>query len=322
MTCIASPLVTILVPTHGRAKLVPEAIRSALAQSHTNIEVIVLDDASPDDTAAAIAAFSSDPRFRYVRHPANLGIAGNWRAGIGIARGDFFCLLHDDDTYEPHFVEALLRPLMADPTLAYTFCEHRIMDWDGRRLEGSSHLARFHRERLTKGPLRGETLVRAVLFDYSVPVGCSLFRRSIVPPDFIDDRAKGSIDYWLLYRILQTGYGAYYVNDPLMNYRVHSGGMSGSATTYMAEGHIFRLEAMLVDPQLFACRNELVALHRRTMTDYGIDLMQLGRRAEARRALWSALRGWPSTRTLAAFALACNGALGGKLLRRLRKKRE
>ena len=79
-----------------------------------------------------------------------------------------------------------------------------------------------------------------------------MFRRSAVDLGFIDDRAKGAIDYWLLYRLLKTGLGAFYVNRRLMNYRSHGGGMSTRSALYMAEGHLFRFSAILNDPQFAA----------------------------------------------------------------------
>lgn len=315
------PLVTILIPTHNRAAMLGDAVTSALAQTYSPLEIIILDNESKDDTPAVASAFASrDAQVRYVRHPVDLGITGNWRAGIGLARGDFLCLLHDDDTVEPAFVKTLAQPLLADPTLALSFCEHGNMDKDRRPIDDESHLERFARKGMPEGPLRGEALARAILFDYSVPVGCSLFRRSVVTPEFIDDRAKGSIDYWLLYRILQTGLGAYYVPERLMSYRVHGGGMSGSAVAYMAEGHLFRLGEMLADPQLAAHREELKAARCRTLTDYGIELTQLGRRKEARRAFAESLRKKPAVRTLVSLAFSCVGTAGSNALKRWRTR--
>ena len=93
------PLITILVPTYARARYVGIAVRNALAQTYENIEILVLDGASPDGTAAAMEEFHAESRVRYVRHAKTLGISGNWRHGIAAAtfpRGTFFCLLHDD----------------------------------------------------------------------------------------------------------------------------------------------------------------------------------------------------------------------------------
>ena len=311
-------LVTILVPTYGRAHYVDVAVRSALAQTHESIEILVLDDASPDDTSAVMAAFRAEPRVRYVRHAQNLGIAGNWRYGIAAARGEFFCLLHDDDTLEPDFVRTLLAPLSADASLALAFCDHSVMDVKGATQPHAQTSARFRRDQLAAGLLSGDALERAVLVDYSIPVGATLFRRSMVDPVFIEDQAKGAIDYWLLYKVLKTGRGAFYVDQRLMNYRAHAGGMSTRSALYMAEGHLFRFDAILDDPQFAAWWPQISAERRRTRTACGIELTQSGRFSEARRLLWTVLRERPSPRATVAFLLSCVGPLGRWLTSRLR----
>jgi GT2 family glycosyltransferase len=321
MQNINDPLVTILVPTYHRAHMLCDAVVSALGQTYRSIEVVVLDDASPDDTAEKLAPFHADPRFRYIRHERNLGIAGNWHHGITVARGEYFCLLHDDDTFEPTFVKSLLQPLLDDPALAMTFCDHRMMDQEGNRLPADPNTRHFRRDRLAGGRLSQEAFAQAVLVDFSVPVGASLFRRQAMGPDFIDERAKGAIDYWLLYRILKTGGDAYYVNQRLMNYRAHEGGMSSQAPLQMAEGHIFRFDAALSDPMFAAFHRQMADLQRKILIRYGLDLTQVGRRVEARQALRKVLRERSSLRAWIAFLLACSGQPGSWLIRQLRADR-
>ncbi|MBC5784878.1 glycosyltransferase [Ramlibacter sp. USB13] len=91
--------VSVMIPTYNQAGFIREAIASALAQTYENLEVIVGDDASTDDTAAVVAGFS-DPRLRYVRHPANLGRTGNYRALLyEHATGEWVVNLDGDDYF-------------------------------------------------------------------------------------------------------------------------------------------------------------------------------------------------------------------------------
>lgn len=311
------PLVTVLVPTYARAEYLLGAVRSALAQNYGNLEIIVLDDASPDGTTEAMAVFENETRVRYVRHEQNLGIAGNWRHGIRLARGEFFCLLHDDDTLEPDFVSVLLAPLLADEVLALAFCDHSLMDANGHPLPSGPTEHCFGRHLLPHGVL-GAAFAPAVLINNSIPVGASLFRRAVVGPDFIADEAKGAIDYWLLYRVLETGHGACYINRKLMNYRSHQGGMSAKSALSMAEGHLYRHAAVLNNPQFAAWKSQVAAERRHILTCYGIDLAQAGRPAEARLALGEVLREQPSVRATLGLLLASAGPLGRWMISRLR----
>ncbi|MBV9127320.1 MAG: glycosyltransferase family 2 protein [Verrucomicrobia bacterium] len=316
-----NPLVTILMPTHARAHLVPFAVRSALAQTYAPVEIRVLDNASPDDTAGALAEFRADQRFHYHRHPQDLGITGNWRYGIAAARGEFFCLLHDDDTIEPEFIEKLVAPLRADPTLALAFSDHWTIDRHGRRLAEESAAAthRFGRDRLPGGVIAD--LARVGLVEHSVPVGATLFRRAAATPEMIDERARGAIDHWLLYQIVKAGWRrAFYLPERLMNYRVHGGGMStGRGRGGMVAGHLFRYETMLADPAMSPLHEPLRALWAHEATTEGIDLLAAGQRTDARRVLARVLlrQRPPRPRTLAAWALAHLGMPGTWLARRL-----
>lgn len=102
-------LATIAIPAY-KATFLKEAISSALNQTYTNIEVIVVDDCSPEDIEGIIKEFN-DSRIRFYRNTTNLGKddpSKNWNKCLEYAKGDYFALLCDDDTYEPTFVEEML----------------------------------------------------------------------------------------------------------------------------------------------------------------------------------------------------------------------
>jgi len=92
------PKVSIIIPTYNRAKYLQQAIESAFAQDYPNLEVIVSDNASTDETPEVVKKYMVDPRFKYFRNEKNLGIAGNWRRALyEYATGDWALILSDDD---------------------------------------------------------------------------------------------------------------------------------------------------------------------------------------------------------------------------------
>ena len=102
-------LVSIAIPAYKSAYL-SDAIRSALEQDYPNIELIVVDDCSPDDIKSVVDGFK-DARIRYVRNEVNLGSASvvhNWNHCLDEARGEFFVLLCDDDILLPNMVSSML----------------------------------------------------------------------------------------------------------------------------------------------------------------------------------------------------------------------
>ena len=92
------PLVSICIPTYNRAGMIGRAIESALGQTHRNIEVIVVDNASSDNTDAIVAAYS-DKRLTYIKNERNLGLFGNFNRCIELATGKFLHILFPINDY-------------------------------------------------------------------------------------------------------------------------------------------------------------------------------------------------------------------------------
>lgn len=113
-------LVTIVIPTLNRASLLERAIGSALAQTHDPIEVLVVDNASDDETAVVARSFA-DPRLQYHRQPARVGIEQNHRTGLDLARGEFVVFLSDDDLLRQDFVANRMATLARHPGAVVAF---------------------------------------------------------------------------------------------------------------------------------------------------------------------------------------------------------
>ncbi|MHB1937288.1 MAG: glycosyltransferase family 2 protein [Acidobacteriaceae bacterium] len=111
--------VTIGIPTINRSDLALRAIRSALAQTYSNIEVLVSDDASTDDTVARIQEIR-DPRLLLFQQQQRLGLVGNFDFCLRHASGEFFLLLGDDDVLLPTAIERLSAPFLCPDSLVQT----------------------------------------------------------------------------------------------------------------------------------------------------------------------------------------------------------
>src|SRR5215216_4504313 len=117
---MTQPLVTIAVPVYNGARHLRESLDSILGQTYPRTEVIVLDDASTDETPAITASYGA--RIRLVRNSKNLGGFGNMNAGIRLATGSLFAIYHADDVYEPAIVEREVAFLESHPKLGAVFC--------------------------------------------------------------------------------------------------------------------------------------------------------------------------------------------------------
>lgn len=103
-------LVSIILPTYKRAYVLSDAINSILNQTYTNIELIIVDDNSPDNTSEIVSAFS-DSRIRYVKNDSNLKLPGALNKGFSLANGDYFTWTSDDNIYAPNAIEKMAEVL-------------------------------------------------------------------------------------------------------------------------------------------------------------------------------------------------------------------
>jgi hypothetical protein len=112
--------------------MVEKAIESALNQTYTNIEVLVVDNHSTDNTDKVVASFQ-DQRLRYVKNSRNLGLFGNFNRCIELARGEFIHILHSDDTITHDFTETCIRFFIQHPDVALTFTSLTIITTKEKR---------------------------------------------------------------------------------------------------------------------------------------------------------------------------------------------
>lgn len=162
------PRVSVVIPTYNRAHIVGEAIQSVLDQQYSNLELIVVDDGSGDDTEQAVRPYLS--KIKYLRK-SNGGPASARNHGIAAASGEFVAFLDSDDLYLPGKLARQVRQFQEEPETVLAYCWFLISDGDGRlrmgrrcRLHGS-----VYRELLgecMKGPLYpSAVMIRRTAFE-------------------------------------------------------------------------------------------------------------------------------------------------------------
>ncbi|HEX7706052.1 MAG TPA: glycosyltransferase family 2 protein [Thermoanaerobaculia bacterium] len=107
-----TPLISAVITTWNRAHMVPRAIRSVQDQTCDSIEIIVVDDASEDDTVNVVSRLD-DPRVRLIVNETNRGPGGAKNAGVNAARGEYIAFLDSDDEWLPQKLERQLRAMSA-----------------------------------------------------------------------------------------------------------------------------------------------------------------------------------------------------------------
>jgi len=150
------PLVTIAIPTYNRADAyLKEAIQSAINQTYPNLEIIISDNCSSDDTGLIVESFN-DSRIQYYRHDENIGANNNFNFCLKKATGVFFLLLHDDDLIDEDFVQKCMVSAKNRLEVGIIRTGTRVIDSDGNVLNETPN---------TVGGLPTEDFIR-VWFDW------------------------------------------------------------------------------------------------------------------------------------------------------------
>lgn len=222
----ASPaLVSIIIPAYNHAGYVAAALRSALAQSHPQIELIVIDDGSADQTAAEIsrvlAGCRRDLRIEFIRQP-NRGLAATLIRALALAQGQFVQFLASDDALFPDMTARMVAAFDgAGPEVAAIACDGYVFDGAGR-----DHLP-F--SALHPWPV-GRNLHRELQVSNWLPAMGLLYRRDVLLGEGGIDPGQVYED-WALLLTLSRRFRILRIPDRLFLYRQHESNTSKDAAT-------------------------------------------------------------------------------------------
>ena len=218
------PLVSVIIPAFNAEETLAETLSSVSAQTHRQIEILVVDDGSDDRTAeVAEAASRTEPRLEVIRQ-VNAGVAAARNAGLAKARGDYVAWLDADDLWHPAKIEKQLAVFAAAATpLAFVYTGYRLIDRYGVIIRNPRTLA----------DVSGATICRQIATTYFTNVSSMMAPRSLVQAlDGHDRRLRdwgieGAEDLLLQLRLaLRAPAGC--AREALVGYRMHGANMSRS----------------------------------------------------------------------------------------------
>jgi len=237
------PSITVVIPCYQSAATIAAAVRSAIDQSFPAHEVIVCDDGSTDDPAAALAAYGD--RVQILRK-ANGGGASALNRGIAAASGDLVAILDADDEYERSRLEAIAQLAADRPDLDLVTTDAWVQE-DGQRVGRYSDVNPFV-----------VSDQRAGILDTCFVGGWpAIRRRRVIEAGGFDEKHAVAYDWEFWIRLIFSGSSAGMVDAPLMTYRIHSESLSANKTASLRG----RLE-MFRD---VASRPDLLPHERRTL---------------------------------------------------------
>lgn len=297
MPSTSRPLVSVCIPTRNRAAMLCDALASVLAEPLDDLEIVVVDDASDDDTRAVVLDFG-DGRIGYRRHPQRVGIARNRNACLEAARGRYLAWLDDDDAYLPGGLARQVAVLEREPDVVLAHGAFEVVDGDGRPQPPWERP--FDEDTVEPGARAFRELLLSNYIGAPTVVVRAAAQRSAGPyVEELGDRGE-DWDAWL--RIALRGDLAYSAT-PVATYRCHregaSHGRAGSLAWLRSEA---RVASRALDAGGFAPA-ERRTLARRARAALGIqavtaatDALARGRARVAARVVRWAGRAFPPSR--------------------------
>jgi len=207
---------TVAIPVFNQRDFIAQTVRSALDQEIADLEVLVVDNASSDDTGNIVRGIAAgNARVHYVRHPANIGMARNFSACISLAKGEYVQILCADDALEPGCTAALADALTRHPECVLAACGRILADESLRPI-------RTARARRRREVAPGRVLLREC-FVYANRIGepsAVMFRRDAAARGFHPDyRQAVDLEMWI--HLLSRG-AAVLLPDALCRIRQHA----------------------------------------------------------------------------------------------------
>lgn len=213
-----APLVSVLIPTYNRADYLPAALQSVLQQSFTDLEVIIVDDGSIDQTHQFLAQIH-DPRVRCLTQ-ANAGTAAARNTALRAARGRYVACLDSDDLWNAQFLAVTLPPLEADPQIGVVYVRCRSIDQAG------APLARM----VGVPPLFADDMLASLVYgDHLCAIG-AVTRRELLERVGGWEHTLVNTEDWDLWLKLAPLTRFQFVDQVLASIRVHTGRATGHAS--------------------------------------------------------------------------------------------
>jgi glycosyltransferase involved in cell wall biosynthesis len=129
------PEVTVITPNYNHARYLPRRLESILGQTFQDFELIILDNASTDNSREVIEWYAKDPRVKTIFNAANNGSTfRQWSLGLGHARGEYVWFAESDDYAAPTLLETLVDRLDRHPNVGLAYCQSWVVDEDANLL--------------------------------------------------------------------------------------------------------------------------------------------------------------------------------------------
>ncbi|NLM74870.1 MAG: glycosyltransferase [Clostridiaceae bacterium] len=211
--------ISVIMPIYNGGRFVEEAVRSVLDQSYENLELIIVNDGSTDDTEEIISSFLDD-RITVLKHDTNKGKVAAINLGVKESTGDLIVLFAADDVLPKQSLEKRSQSLSSN---AVAFCNFWVCDAKLNKVKLGY--------RYTESTVFWEQSKRRLLLHNMVGGGTFILRRNLAEKIFPIPETLRFEDWWITFFSLMYAGKIGYLDEPLLLYRIHGNNDNGSLET-------------------------------------------------------------------------------------------
>lgn len=220
----AWPLVTVIVPSYRHARYVSGCLDSITATEYSNLEIVIINDASPDNDDEAIRAWLArhpGARVRYILHEQNQGLTKTLNEAIDVASGEYISLLAADDLMLPNGIHDRVQYLLGHPHKLAVFADCHVIDSEGNQVYQSGIEGLFERVGMRKTYLCQDYLIKyEVVFKWAVPGPVFLCHKGLFDVVGKYDETLMVEDWDMYLRAVAAGRLGF-LDDYVAQYRLH-----------------------------------------------------------------------------------------------------
>ncbi|MDP2654675.1 MAG: glycosyltransferase [Candidatus Omnitrophota bacterium] len=242
------PAVSIIMATYNHAEFIENAVRSVLAQTFQDFELIIVDDGSTDNTGKIVQENIKSEKIKYC-YQKNMGAAGARNNGLRMAVGEFVVFFDSDDLLYPKYLERQIETMRrAESDMAV--CDFDLVYWDGTR------------KNVIIGIQSQDQFYQWIIQNQSPPVATMIKRNVVAAAGFFDESLFNTEDYDLFLRILAGGAVVAHTHETLCDYTIHKVGISEQIENKIKDKAkiINKLSRMLMEKPGLLRKEQLKAL--------------------------------------------------------------
>ncbi|MGX7653020.1 glycosyltransferase family 2 protein [Shewanella putrefaciens] len=220
------PLVSVIIPVYNHEKFLTDSIESVIRQTYKNIELIVIDDGSKDNSHNLLEILSAKYKFNYI-HKENEGLSKTLKLGLSLCSGEYVAILASDDMWLPEKLEKQVTYLQTHQDCVALCTQVNVIDEHGNISLNNNSCEKLKRYDFN----------RIMLYGHQIPPASILIDRTKIESSFFDPSLKVE-DFYLWLCLTENGGYIDVLPDVLAHYRIHSSNTTGNLALIAKYHHI------------------------------------------------------------------------------------